>query len=164
MTDGIKNHLPVIVLATLVCAATTYFILSRFVSGTVSISLETFNALVFLVPCVAMFLGTAIIAMTAEEISRQLYIVNVVICLVAGLLSMIGSSLWLADPGIASQLLANSPEGTVIVPIYNAPIILIRDVAAFFVVPTVGSIVGAWIGSRLHPMKAKRSGRSKRKK
>ena len=49
---------------------------------------------------------------------------------------------------------ASSGEGAAIVPSMNNTLVAIRNVAAFVVAPTVGCIAGAWVGSRVHPMKS----------
>lgn len=166
MDRVVKKHLPVIIAATLICFFTGASILTFVHGNAASMTANVFALLLFLVPCVLMFVGSAVIAATASEIGRGLYLTVLVVSLVAGLIAMVITSTWLEDPAITAPLLANSPEGTVITPILKSPITMLRDVAAFVVIPTIGCIFGAWLGSRLHPMKGepnkKKKGKSKR--
>jgi len=168
MTDIVKQHLPVIVVVTLVGIATSYFLLTSVLGNVANMDVDGFATATFGIPCVVMFVCSFIIALTSPGINRQLYVVIVGIGLATGIVSMLAGNAWLLDPAIKEALLANSPDGTTVTPILNAPIIVLRDIAAFFVVPTVGSILGAWVGSRLHPMTSDQKGsngkKSKKKK
>jgi len=169
MTDIVKQHLPVIVVVTLVGVATMYLVLSRVLAGVAGMDLGTFSTFTFGVPCVMIFVCSTVIALTSPGINRQLYVVIVGIGMVVGIASMIACNVWEHDSSITSALLANSPEGTTVTPILNSPILILRDIAAYFVAATVGSILGAWLGARLHPMtlepsKSKRSKSSKASK
>lgn len=163
MTEGLKEHLPIIIAVTLVGLGTAAFALS-YVHGNVSnMNVSMFNTLIILVPCVVMFICSFIIAFTASEIGRQLYLIVVGICLACGVVSLVVTSFWAADANVAAALLANSGEGETLVPPSNAPIIVLRDIAAYFVIPTIGCIAGAWVGSRVHPVKASKAQQSKKK-
>lgn len=167
MNETVKQHLPIIVVVSLLGIATTYFLLSRAYASAATLSVDSFSTYIFGIPCIVMFICSTVIMMTAHRIGRQLYLVIVTICLITGVISMLVTSTWLSDDSIAALLLANSPADTVITPILNSPIVILRDIAAFFVAPTVGCIFGAWLGSRLHPMTSdampKNSKKSKKK-
>ena len=152
MKESVKQHLPIIAVVTLLGIVTTYFLLARVYNSAASLSADTFSTYIFGIPCIVMFICSTVIMMTAHRIGRQLYLVIVAICLITGVISMLVTSTWLSDESITSLLLANSPADTVITPILNSPIVVLRDIAAFFVAPTVGCILGAWLGSRIHPM------------
>lgn len=159
----LRKQLSVIILVTLVGVVSGYLLLSLVHDSAGTLNVDTFSSLMFFIPCILMFIGSFIVAATATEIGRQLYVASLAICLVTGVVSMFLSSAWMGDPTVASQLLANSPEGTVIVAPLRSAIIIFRDIAAFVVIPTIGNIFGAWIGSRLHPMTAAPSSKSKKK-
>lgn len=163
MTDTVKQHLPIIVVVTLVGIATSYFLLSRVLAGISALDVDAFSTAVFLIPCIVMLVCSIVIVITSHAINRQLYLVVVGIALITGIASMIAANAWLLDPAISSALLANSPDGTVITPILNSPILVLRDIAAYVVIPTIGCILGAWLGSRLHPMSAETRGKGKKK-
>ena len=168
MSDTVKQHLPVIVVVTLVGIATSYFLLSRVVGNAAGMDVDGFSTAIFGIPCIVMFICSTVIVLTSPGINRQLYLVVVGIGLATGIASMLAGNAWLLDSSIANALLANSPAGTTITPVLNAPVIVLRDIAAFFVIPTVGSILGAWLGSRIHPMtsesKNAKGKKSKKKK
>ena len=125
--------------------------------------LDTFSTWLFAIPCVVIFICSTVIVLTAHEIGRQMYIVVVAISMVAGFMSMFLTAFWMQDPQLTSALLANSPSGTEIKPLFDQPMTLLRDIAAFFVLPTIGCILGAWIGSRLHPMTSETPAKNKSK-
>ena len=167
MSDSVRKHLPIIIVVSLAGIATGYLVLSSVYAGASDMSVEAFNSFIFLVPCACMLACSTIIMLTAQEIGRQMYLIVVGLCLAAGIICMIVTSTWLMDDALASSLLANSPDDAAVVPIINSPVLVLRDIAAFFVAPTVGSIFGAWLGSRLHPMKQDEKdgkGRRSRKK
>lgn len=169
MDESVKGHLYAIIGITLLGLITGYIILTRVHDAAGSMSLDTFDMLVIVVPCVIILVCSFAIAATAQAIGRSLFIVVIAISMVAGILSMVVTSLWMDDPAIAAQLLANSPEGTTITPLAQQPVTAFRNIAAYFVVPTIGCIFGAWIGSRLHPLQsanpnAKTAGKQKSKK
>ena len=154
MDSVVKKHLPFIIGITLLGIVATYFVYSWLHDSAVTtMSASTFSWWLFLVPCGIMLVCSFAIACTAEEIGRSLYVTVLAICLVLGIVTMCVASAWMSDPIIAESLLANSEEGTVIVPILKSPITILRDIAAWVVIPTVGCILGAWVGSRLHPLK-----------
>jgi uncharacterized membrane protein YfcA len=152
MTDIVKQHLPTIAVVTLVGIATSYFLLSQVLGNVANMDVDGFSTAVFGIPCIVMFICSTIIVLTASGINRQLYIVVVAICMILGVISMLISNAWMLDKDITAALLANSPEGTTVTPILKNGMLILRDVAAYFVIPTVGSILGAWVGSRIHPM------------
>lgn len=152
MTDGMKRHLPVIIVVSIVCLASTCYALSRVLAGVPDMSVRTFSLYVIVIPCAAMVIGAFAVTFTADEIGRQLYITMLAICLALGIVCMVVTSSWMSDAGIAAQLLANSGDGAEITPILQSPLLVLRDIAAFVVAPTVGCIAGAWAGSRVHPM------------
>ena len=152
MTDIVKQHLPTIIVVTLVGIATTCFLLTQVLGNVENMDVDGFATATFGIPCIVMFVCSTIILITSPGINRQIYIVVVAICMVLGVISMLFSNSWMLDNTITSALLVNSPEGTTVVPVLKNGILVLRDVAAYFVIPTVGSILGAWIGSRIHPM------------
>ena len=164
MTESVRRHLPIIVVVSIVGIVTGYFALMRVYASASGMDVDTFSTWLFGVPCVVIFICSTVIVLTAHEISRQLYVVVVAISMVIGILSVFLSSFWFADPNISTQLLANSPNGTEIKPLLDQPITVLRDIAAFFVLPTIGCILGAWIGSRLHPMTSESLNKKKSKK
>ena len=163
MTEGLKQHLPIIVVVSLVGLGTAAFALHNVLMGVGSMNVDTFNTLIIVIPCAIMLVCSFIIAFTASEIGRQLYLTVVGISVVLGIVSMILTSMWASDPTIATALLANSGEGATLIPATGAPVIVIRDIAAYFVVPTIGCILGAWVGSRVHPMTSSKKNKGKKK-
>lgn len=164
MDSVLRKQLSVIILVTVVGLVTGYLLMSNVRNSASVLSVDAFSWLVFLIPCAIMLVGSFIVAVTATEIGRQLYIACVVICVVTGIASMVLATNWMNDPAIATQLLANSPEGAIVVTPLASIVFMIRDFAAFVVVPTVGNIAGAWVGSRLHPMTAQSSGKKKKRR
>ena len=163
MDRVVRQQFPVIVGATVLGVLTGCICMLCIRNAAGSVSASMFSLLALLAPCVIMFVVTFIVTATATEIGQSLHITMVVICLVAGVVATLVASAWMSDADIAAKLLANSPEGTTITPILQSPITLLRNVAAFVVVPTVGCILGAWVGSRLHPMKAEKPKGGKKK-
>ena len=163
MTEGFKRHLPLVVAVSLMGIATCAFALMQVANAASSMSVDGFSMYVILVPCIAMAVCSLVITITASEIGRQLYLAVVGVCFACGIVSMVVTSGWFSDPTISAQLVANSPEGTSITPPLQNPLIVLRDIAAFIVVPTVGCIAGAWLGSRLHPVTSEKRGGAKRK-
>ena len=164
MSDIVKNHLSVIIAATLLGIVAGYFAFKAIYDGIGGMDEVLFSGLVFGVPCAIMFIASFIVAVTAQEIGRPLYIVMLGICLVTGVVSMLVASNWMSDSTIAATLTANSKEGAVIVPILKSPITILRNIAAYVVVPTVGLILGAWVGSRIHPLRGEKPKNNKSKK
>ena len=152
MNQHIKRHLPVIIAVSAVCAASAAFALSFLHGAASDMSLDAFSLAVFVVPCVAMVVASLVMVMTSSFLSRQLYVIALGICLAAGIVAMVVTSSWFQDPVITAALLANSPDGTQVTVPIQSPLIVMRNIAAYVVAPTVGCIAGAWIGSRLHPM------------
>lgn len=152
VNEVVRQHLTVIVAACLLGIAVTSFALLQIHDAAGSMDASTFSLAIFVVPCVVMVVCSFIIMFTANAIGRQLFVVVVGICFVAGIVSMVVTSGWLSNELIVSQLLANSPDGTTVTPPVQSIIVVMRDIAAFIVAPTVGSIAGAWFGSRLHPI------------
>ncbi|MBQ9043162.1 MAG: hypothetical protein IJ111_10175, partial [Eggerthellaceae bacterium] len=148
MDAVVRKHLSVIIAVTLVGIVTAALLLQLVHDSAASMGANQFSMVIFLVPCAIMLVGSFVIAATARQIGRQLYLVVLVICLVTGIVSMVVTSGWLSDPSITALLMANSPEDTVITPILQSPITIFRDIAAYVVIPTVGCIFGAWLGSR----------------
>lgn len=164
MNSSLRKQLSVIILTTLVGVVTGWLLMSYTRDCAASLDVDLFSALMFVIPCAIMLIGSFIVAFTATEIGRQLYVVSVVICLVTGLAATVLASAWMSDAAIAAQLLANSPDDAVVRPILNSPITMIRNVAAFVLVPTVGNVIGAWLGSRFHPMTAEKAPKGGKKK
>lgn len=156
MNDEVRQHLTVIVAVFLLGIAATVFALMQVYGAAGTMDVGSFSNAVFLVPCIAMVICSFVIMLTARAIGRQLFVVVVGVCFVAGIVSMVVTSGWLSNPGIAELLLANSPDGTTITPPVENIVVVMRDIAAFIVAPTVGSIAGAWLGSRLHPMTSRK--------
>ena len=152
VSDEVRQHLTVIVATCLLGIVAASFILLQIRNAAGSMDVSTFSLAIFIAPCIVMLICSFVIMVTANTIGRQLFIVVVGICFATGIVSMVVTSGWLSDAGIAAQLLANSPEGTTITPPIQNIVVVMRDIAAFVVAPTVGSIAGAWLGSRLHPI------------
>ena len=161
MTEGLKRHLPVIVVVSLVGIATCVFALTQVLNSAAGLDLEAFSLYIILIPSIVMLVCSFVIALTANSIGRQLYLVVVGICFVTGIVSMVVTSGWVSDASISAQLLANSPEGTTVTPPLQSPLVVLRDLAAYIVAPTVGCIFGAWLGSRIHPVTSDGKGRRK---
>ena len=165
MDPVVKKHLPAIIGITLLGVVATYFVyMWLHDTAYTTMTAQMFSWWLFLVPCIVMFICSFAIACTADEIGRQLYVVVLAICLVLGVISMFVASAWLSDQTIVETLLANSPADTVITPVLKSPMTILRDVAAWIVIPTVGCIFGAWVGSRLHPMAGEKKTKNKNKK
>lgn len=154
MNESVRRHLTAIVGITLLGAVTGCLALSFVHDAAAGMSAGAFSTWIIVVPCAVMLVASFAITATASEIGRQLFLTVLAICLVAGVASMLVTSSWMSDPALSAQLLANSEEGTVLTPVLRSPIIVLRDIAAFVVVPTIGCIAGAWVGSRLHPVAA----------
>ncbi len=164
MNAIVRNHLPVIAVVTVLGFVTGCIFMSLTHDAAANMSASMFSTTIFIIPCIVMLVGSFAIAFTANTIGRQLYVVVLAICLVCGVISMFVGSSWLSDPALSAQLLANSPDGSTVTPILQSPMTILRDVAAFIVVPTVGLIIGAWAGSRVHPMQAEKDVKKKQKK
>ncbi|MBO4353293.1 MAG: hypothetical protein J5818_07385 [Eggerthellaceae bacterium] len=154
MSESLKRHIPVIVAVSLVGIATGAFALIQVRNAAASMDTGTFEGLIIVIPCMIMLICSLIVAMTAHAIERNLYVTMLVICLAVGIVSMVLTSIWEADASLTALLLANSAEGETITPAVNQPIIVMRNIAAYIVMPTIGCIAGAWLGSRMHPMEA----------
>ena len=139
MTEELKQHLPTIIAVTFVCIAATFFILTSLHGAVDEVGLGVLETMSFLVPSIVMIIGSFVIMATSTAVNRQIYVCIVAICLVAGAVATVLTNDWFV--------------GTDLVPPLNNFVALIRNLAAFFVAPTVGCIAGAWLGSRLHPMK-----------
>ena len=164
MGEVVKSNLPVIIAATLLGIIAGYFAFKAIHDGVGGMDVALFSGLVFVIPCVIMLVASFAIAATAQEIGRQLYVVVLGICLVTGIVSMCIASGWMSDSAIAATLVANSEEGTILTPILKSPITILRNIASYVVVPTVGLIMGAWVGSRFHPLKGEKPKKGKAKK
>lgn len=165
MDPIVKKHLPVIIGVTLLGVVATYFVyMWLHDTAYATMNAVSYSWWLFLVPCAVMLVCSFAIACTADEIGRQLYVAVLAICLVLGVVTMFIVSAWLSDPAITEPLLANSPEGTAITPVLKSPMTILRDVAAWIVIPTVGCILGAWVGSRLHPMVGEKGGKNKKRR
>lgn len=152
MSDVVRQHAATIAVVCLLGVVASAFALLQVHDAAGSLDVSTFSSAIFVIPCVAMVICSFIIMMTANAIGRQLFAVVVLACFAAGVVSMVVTSGWLSDAAVVQQLLANSPEGTTVTPPVQNMVVVLRDIAAFVVAPTVGSIAGAWLGSRLHPM------------
>ena len=138
--------------------------MSAVYNSVASMDYGTFSFLILFIPCAIMFSCSFVIMATAREIGRQMFLVMIIICLVTGFASVIVTSNWQTDPAVVDALLANSPEGTTIVPTMKMPITLIRNILSYFVVGTVGCIAGAWVGSRIHPLTSDGTGNKRKRK
>lgn len=159
MSDELKQHIPAIVVIYLVGVATCAFALMQVHSGVQGLDVNLFSTLIIVIPCAALLICSFLIAFSAPEISRPLYVLVLGASLALGFIAVFVTSSWMSNAEIAAQLVANSPEGTELTPVLRDPFTLFKDVAAFVVVPTIGCIAGAWVGSRVHPMNAKRKKR-----
>ena len=173
MTESLKRHLPVIIVVCLVGAATAAFALMQVRNSVDEMDVAMFETLVIVIPCAAMLVCSAVVAMTAHTIERSLYVTMLAICFVLGLVSMVATSMWESDSAVTAALLANSAEDATITAAVNQPLIVMRNIAAYIVMPTLGCIAGAWLGSRMHPMQAeapkgkpqaKKAGKTKKKR
>ena len=156
MSEEVKEHLPTVALVSALGVLGAAFALSRVHAAAGDMSVGAFSLAIFVIPCVVMVVCSFVIMLTASAIGRQLFLVVVGICFVAGIVSIFVTSAWFSDPELAALLLANSGEGAEVIPPMNNPLVAMRDVAAFVVAPTVGCIAGAWLGSRIHPMSSRR--------
>ena len=163
MDSAVKRQLPVIIVVTLVGVITAVIFMTLVHDSAASLEASQFGWLAFLIPCAIMLIGSFAITFTASEISRQLYVVTLAICLLGGIAAMLVINAWQSDPETTSALLANSAEGATIIPTLKAPITILRDIAAFIVIPTVGCILGAWIGSKFHALSGKKSKQKSKK-
>ncbi|MBQ9001215.1 MAG: hypothetical protein IJ087_05115 [Eggerthellaceae bacterium] len=154
MTEGFQKPLPVNVVVSFAGITPSAFALMQIANAASSMNVDSFSTYVIVVPCIAMVACSILITITASEIGRQLYLTVVGVCFVCGIVSMVVTSGWFSDPSISAQLLSNSPEGTSITPPLQNPLIVLRNLAAYIVAPTIGCIAGAWLGSRLHPVKS----------
>ncbi|MBE6472335.1 MAG: hypothetical protein E7Z99_01960 [Coriobacteriaceae bacterium] len=164
MKEDVRDNLTNIVVIWLIALFTCSFGLAWLYNNASTLTVGAFSWGVFLIPCAGMLLAPFAISLLADRIGRQLYVVMVVVSVAFGLVTMVVTSGWLADPGIQALLLANTPGLEEIVPILQSPITMLRDIAAFIVCPTVGCILGAWVGSRLHPVKAQMSSKKQKKR
>lgn len=163
MSEDIRENLPTLIIAFVLGIGTCVFALVQICNNAASLDVNTFGILTFVIPFGIMIIVPFAIVLTSQRIGRKLYLVIVGTCFVLGIVVLVLTSTLMSDPTISTQLLANSPEGTVIVPAVNSPIIVMRDIAASIVCPTVGCIAGAWIGSRLHPVTAEKTSKRKRR-
>lgn len=163
MNEDIRENLSTLIIAAVLGIGTCAFALAQICNNASSLDVNTFGILTFVIPFGIMIIVPFAIMLTSLRIGRKLYLVVVGTCFVLGIVVLVITSIWMADPTISAQLLANSPEGTVIVPGVNSPIIVMRDIAASIVCPTIGCIAGAWIGSRLHPVTAEKPAGRKRR-
>ncbi len=154
MSEYVRKQLPVIAAVFAIGILTSGFALIQLHGAVPGMDVDTFSLLSLVIPCIAAFLCSLAIMLTANEIGKQLFVVVTSACVIAGAASMVVVSFWMSDQSFAAELLRHSAEGAVVVAPANAPLIVIRDIAAFFVCSVVGSVIGAWVGSRLHPVRA----------
>ena len=152
MSEGVKRHLKVIVLVTILGIACGSTLLVALKGSAGSMNVLAFDILTLVIPCFVMFVCAVAIMMSAEEIGTTLLMIVEVICFVCGMASLVVTSGWQADPDVATALLANSAEDATITPSLQNVFAIVRGAALFLFVPMIGSILGAWIGSRLHPV------------
>lgn len=164
MTEALRRHLPVIVVVSLLGIATCFLVLSNVCGNAANMDVQSFENAVFIIPCIVMLVCSFIIMLTTSRIGRQLFVTVVGICLALGVIEMVLTSTWLTDPAITSLLLANSDSQTAIVAPIQSIVLIVRNIAAYFVAPTVGCILGAWIGSRIHPMSSETPKKSKKRR
>lgn len=164
MKEDVRENLTNIIIIWIIAILTCSFGLAWVYNSAGNLTAGAFSWLVFLIPCAGMLLAPFAIALLADRIGRQLYIVMLVISVVFGLITMVITSGWMSDANISGMLLANTQGLDEIVPILQSPMTMLRDIAAFVVFPTVGCILGAWVGSRLHPVKAQMSPKKQKKR
>ncbi|MBQ3329292.1 MAG: hypothetical protein IJG88_04995 [Eggerthellaceae bacterium] len=162
MDKDIRDNLPTIIVIWLIGVATCAFGLVLVRNNAASLDVGAFSWAVFLIPCAVMILAPFAITLVAQSIGKQLYLSMLGISVALGIIVMVITSGWMSDPDITAKLMANSDPSITIIPILQAPITMLRDVAAFIVCPTIGCIAGAWVGSRLHPVVS--TNKKKRKK
>lgn len=163
MSEYVRKQLPVIAVVFAIGILSSGFALMQLRGSVPGIDVDTFSLLSLVIPCLAIALCSLVIMLMANEIGKQLFVVVTSVCVIAGAISMIVVSIWMSDQAFASQLLAHSSEGAMVIPPVNTPLIIVRDIAAFFVCSVVGCILGAWVGSRLHPVRATDMKQSKKK-
>lgn len=164
MSPALKGHLPVIILMAVLGIFSSVFFMTLVHDNAGAFNASIFNLLLTAIPCVAMVICSFIVAITAKEIgSRMLWIVTG-ICVIAGFASMVVVAGWQGDSEIVSAVLANSPSDTTITPITNSPFGIVRNVLLYVVCPMVGCVLGAWIGSRIHPLSVDRNNNPSKKK
>ncbi len=154
MKESVRQHLVALIGVSLLGIAGGFMLLSYIHGAVGTMNVSTFSTWILAGPCAIIFACSFVITATASKIGRQLFVTVVAICVVAGIVSMLVTSAWMSDQAIAAQLLANSPDGTTITPILKSPLTCFRNIAAYFVVSTIGCIAGTWVGSRLHPVQA----------
>ena len=164
MSEYVRKQLPVIVAVFAIGIFTAGFALMQLRGSASGVDVDAFSTYSLVIPCVAIAICSLAIMLMANEIGRQLFVIVSSVCVIAGAISMIVVSVWLSDQSFAAQLLEHSAEGAVVVAPINAPLIIVRNIAAYFVCSVVGSIIGAWIGSRLHPVRATDTNKNKNRK
>ena len=164
MSEDIRENLPTLIIAFALGIAACVFAFVQICNNAGSLDVNTFGILTFAIPFGLMIVIPFIIILTSQRIGRKLYLTIVGACFALGIVVLVLTSTLMSDPAISTQLLANSPEGTTIVPAVNSPIIVMRDIAASIVCPTVGCIAGAWIGSRLHPVTAEKTSKKRKRR
>ena len=152
MSDDIRQNLPTLVVVFGIGLITCAFAISMVLGNASSFNVSAFSLIVFIIPSIVMVLAPFAVTLVSQRVGRKLYVLMLIICLIFGVAMMILASMWLSDPEIAAKLLANSPAGMTIVTPVNSPLIVMRDIAGAVVCPTIGAILGTWLGSRLHPV------------
>lgn len=164
MKEQVRKHLPILIAIFAIGVLTGAFALMQVKNAVPGISVDAFNTIIMIVPCAIALICSFVSMMLASEIGKQLFIVTTMTSLFIGVVILIVTSVWMFDQSFAAQLLENSPEGSIVVPTINAPVMIVRNIAACFVCSVVGCIGGAWLGSRLHPVYASKQGNQNRKK
>lgn len=159
MSPALKAHLPVIAIITVICAFSSAFFMTAVRDNAGSFSAGTFTFLLIAVPCAFMVIGSFIIMLTTKEIGSRMFIIVEAICVVLGFVSMVVASGWEGDTAIVSLI----ADGSSIVPVANSPFGIVRNVLLYVCCPMVGSVVGAYLGSRLHPLAVDRNNKPSKK-
>ena len=150
--SSLKAHLPVIILIAVLGALSGSILLTVIRDNAAMFNAGTFTFTLIGLPCVIMVIASFIISVTAREIGSRMLVIVEAICVVLGIAATVVASGWQADPAITSVVLANSGDGATITPMTNSPFGIIRNVMLYLLCPMVGSVAGAWVGSRLHPV------------
>ena len=124
MSEDIRENLPTLIIAFVLGIAICIFAFVQICNNAGSLDVNTFGTLTFVIPFGLMIVVPFVIILTSQRIGRKLYLVVVGTCFVLGIVVLVLTSTLMSDPAISTQLLANSPDGTVIVPATNSPIIV----------------------------------------
>lgn len=159
MSSALKAHLPVIVLVSVICIISSAFFMTAVHDNAGVFGASTFTFLLIAIPCVFMVLGSFFVMLTTKEIGTRIFLIVEVICVVFGFVSMAVASGWESDASVVALI----ADGSSIVPVANSPFGIVRNILLYVCCPMVGSVLGAYLGSRLHPVSIDRNNKSSKK-